>query len=70
MENGLTKEHSAALHGLAIILMIYHHLFCIPSRLGCEYFSAIDWFWGVQRNEPLGFVKSVWQYMLLQVDMH
>ncbi len=40
---GLTKNHSVALHGLAITLMLFHHLFCIPARLKCDYFSVIDW---------------------------
>lgn len=42
MEEGLTKEHSKILYGLAIIMMLYHHLFCIPSRLNCDYLAVPD----------------------------
>lgn len=51
MKNGLAKDHSISLHGLAIVLMLYHHLFSVPSRLGCEYFSVIDWFAGEGTGE-------------------
>lgn len=42
MEKGLTKKHSDILYGIAIILMLYHHLFVIPERIGDNYFSVID----------------------------
>lgn len=41
MEKGITKKHSQMLYGVAILLMLYHHLFCLPERLGCEYFSVL-----------------------------
>lgn len=42
MKNGITKQHSAFLYGIAIIFMIYHHLYCIPSRIQYPYFSVLD----------------------------
>lgn len=41
MSNGLTKEHSKMLYGVAIVLMVVHHLFCLPQRLNCEYYSIL-----------------------------
>lgn len=41
MEKGITKQHSQVLYGIAILLMLYHHMFCIPDRLGCDYFSLL-----------------------------
>lgn len=41
MKNGISKKQSSALYGIAIILMIYHHTFCIPSRLHYDYFSVL-----------------------------
>lgn len=37
----LNKDHSKAMYGIAITMMIYHHLFCIPQRLNCDYFSLL-----------------------------
>lgn len=41
MNNGMTKRHSQMLYGIAILLMLYHHLFCIPEKLNCNYISII-----------------------------
>ena len=30
----ITKEDSQRLYGLATLMMVYHHLFCIPERMG------------------------------------
>ena len=30
----ITKEDSQRLYGLATLMMVYHHLFCIPERIG------------------------------------
>ncbi len=38
----MTKKQSAACYGVAILFMLYHHLFCIPERLQTEYFSVAD----------------------------
>lgn len=37
----MTKQESKNIYGLAILLMLYHHLFGIPERLGGEYFSLL-----------------------------
>ena len=37
----MTKENSKGLYGIAVLLMIYHHLFCIPERLNCSYYSLL-----------------------------
>lgn len=41
MKYGMTKKHTQMLYGIAIAMMLYHHLFCIPSRLNCNYFSVL-----------------------------
>lgn len=41
MNKGLTKEHTGILHGLAILMMLYHHLFSTPEALGIEYKSLL-----------------------------
>ena len=41
MNNGMTKTLSSALHGFAILLMLYHHLFCVPGRLPMEYYHVL-----------------------------
>ena len=38
----LTKEDSQRLYGLATLMMVYHHLFCIPERIGGGYICTID----------------------------
>ena len=35
----LQKKDSQALYGVAILLMVFHHLFCIPDRLSYGYIS-------------------------------
>lgn len=30
----MTKRHSQMLYGIAIMLMLYHHLFAFPERMG------------------------------------
>ena len=39
MKNGITKEQSKMIQGLAILMMLYHHLFATPEIFGIEYFS-------------------------------
>ncbi len=39
MDKGLTKEHSLILYGIAILLMVAHHLFGFPERLHTGYIS-------------------------------
>ena len=42
MKNGITKEQSKMIQGLAIIMMLYHHLFATPEIFGIEYFSLLN----------------------------
>lgn len=43
MKNGLTKKDSSLIYGIAILMMIYHHLFSNPQRLANpEYFSILN----------------------------
>lgn len=42
MNNTFSKEHSQIAKGVAILLMLYHHLFIIPDRISCGYQSLID----------------------------
>lgn len=37
----ISRSDSSVLYGIAIILMVFHHLFCIPSRLHCEYVPTL-----------------------------
>ena len=37
----LSKDESKILYGLAILLMIYHHLFVIPERLNNNYIPIL-----------------------------
>lgn len=41
MEKGLTKNHTKMLQGLAILMMLYHHLFSTPLALGIPYYSVL-----------------------------
>lgn len=41
MNNGITKEQSKALQGIAILMMLYHHLFSTPEALGIPYISLL-----------------------------
>lgn len=42
MKNGLTKQQTRLVHGIAILMMLYHHLFCIPERLNTQYISVLN----------------------------
>ena len=39
---GFTKEHTKIAKGIAILFMVYHHLFVIPERLNNNYISVIN----------------------------
>lgn len=39
---GFTKEHTKIAKGIAILFMVYHHLFVIPERLNNDYVSVIN----------------------------
>lgn len=41
MKEGMSREQSAVLRGLAILMMIYHHIFATPELYGLEYFSVL-----------------------------
>lgn len=41
MEKGLNKNHTKMLQGLAILMMLYHHLFSTPEALGIPYYSVL-----------------------------
>ena len=38
----ITKKQSKILSGIAILLMLYHHMYCDPKRLECRYYSLLD----------------------------
>lgn len=42
MKDGITKDQSKMLQGLAILMMLYHHLFSTPEALGIEYRSLLQ----------------------------
>ena len=41
-ENYISIEDSTLLYGVAIIMMIFHHLFCDPHRLGYNYIPLFN----------------------------
>ena len=41
MEQGLNKYKTKAIYGVAIIMMIYHHLFSLPGRLDYNYVPVL-----------------------------
>lgn len=46
--NGISKENSMLLYGVAILLMIYHHLFGFPGRLNGDYISILNCVSGIE----------------------
>ena len=34
-----TKKHTQIAKGIAILLMVYHHLYVIPERLNYDYYA-------------------------------
>lgn len=42
MKDGITKEQSKMIQGMAILMMLYHHLFATPEIFGIEYFSLLN----------------------------
>lgn len=44
MEQGITRQQSKILHGFAILMMLYHHLFTTPEALGVSYKSLLAFF--------------------------
>lgn len=41
MKEGMTREQSSVLRGIAILMMIYHHVFATPEIYELEYFSVL-----------------------------
>lgn len=41
MEQGLNKQKTKAVYGVAVLMMIYHHLFCLPNRLDYNYIPIL-----------------------------
>lgn len=42
MDKGITKDQSKMLQGIAILMMLYHHLFSTPEALGIDYSSLLN----------------------------
>lgn len=40
--NYFTKQHTQIAKGIAILMMLYHHLYILPERIEVDYFSLID----------------------------
>ena len=38
----MSLKKSKILYGIAVLMMVYHHMFCIPERLNCEYYSVLN----------------------------
>lgn len=57
MKNGLSKKDSSLIYGIAILMMIYHHLFSNPQRLGStEYFSILNTLFGGIAEQRLAWL--------------
>lgn len=76
MKEGITREQSAVLRGIAILMMIYHHVFATPETYKLEYFSVLQ-FGGVNVERQLAwfckmtvgifiFVSGYGMYYVLQ----
>lgn len=44
----ISKKDTKALYGIAILLMIFHHCFCIPARLNNDYISILGAKWEIE----------------------
>ncbi len=49
----MTKKQSKMMYGVAILLMLYHHVFGVPEMLGCDYYSVLGWNMGSRTFEQL-----------------
>lgn len=57
MKNGLSKKDSSLIYGIAILMMIYHHLFSNPQRLGStDYFSILNTLLGEITEQRLAWL--------------
>lgn len=57
MKNGLNKKDSTLIYGIAILMMIYHHLFAIPEKLGStDYFSVLNSVFGGITEQRLAWL--------------
>ena len=57
MKNGLSKNDSTLIYGIAILMMIYHHLFAIPQKLGnTDYFSILNTLFGGITEQRLAWL--------------
>lgn len=55
----IRKEISNRIQGIAILMMIVHHLFAFPDRLMFDYISV----WGVLKHLLAQCAKYVFQYL-------
>ena len=57
MKNGLKKEDSLLIYGISIFIMIYHHLFAIPEKLGStNYISILNTLFGGITEQRLAWL--------------
>lgn len=57
MKNGLKKEDSLLLYGISIFMMIYHHLFAMPEKLGStNYYSILNTVFGGITEQRLAWL--------------
>ena len=57
MKDGLRKKDSLLIYGIAILMMIYHHLFSNPARLGdYEYISILNILSGNNAEQRLAWL--------------
>ena len=57
MKDGLKKEDSLLIYGISIFIMIYHHLFAIPEKIGgTDYFSILNTLFGGITEQRLAWL--------------
>ena len=56
-EKWFNQKESALIYGIAILMMIYHHLFSVPQRLSStDYFSVLNTLIGGNTEQRLAWL--------------
>lgn len=54
----ISKEESIMIRGLAVMLMVFHHLFAFPERISYSYFAPLD-FTGLHLETILAYYGRI-----------
>ena len=55
-DNFITQKDSLILYGIAILLMVFHHCFCLPERLNYDYIPV---FFGFETEARLAYIGKL-----------